>query len=492
MEFKKKVKNFVIPGLDVETASQPINIPIGALLDLLHCEFNVGKMGETIINGGLPQYTGLIGSVNNYKTTIAHFMVCSATAKIIQSQYPTMIETFDTEMSIKPSRLGMLAANVNKNLIEPVKNGAWKVSNPTSISTNEWVAKFEEYVDKKEKDKSIDIEFDAFKDNYTGKTITNKIPTFLEIDTISKFTNEKALDKLADNDLDSSDTNTVFMNIGMFKKKFLLPLPRNLTRANVYAVLTAHVSEKIEMLTGPAMYVRPSKQLQYLKGGDEIEGGTKEFKQTTSLMLQAHTAKLLANKATKQAEYPMDENDKTETDLNTVMITVLRNKSGASGITVPLVVSQSQGVLPTLTEFHYLKEVGKFGIEGNNLSYNIEILPEVKLSRTTVRKKIDNDPILRRAINITSELFQIIMTRAEYREMKYATITPKALYNKIKDMGYEWNKLLDTRGYWLIDQYDLDIDKPFLSTPDIINMYLEEYHPWWYPKDGITNACLNK
>ena len=85
-------------------------------------------------------------------------------------------------------------------------------------------------------------------------------------------------------------------------------------------------------------------------------------------------------------------------------------------------------------------------------------------------------------------MFQIIMTRAEYRDIKYVTITPELLYTKIKDMGYDWNKLLDTRGYWLIDQYDLDIDKPFLSTPDLINMFLEEYHPWWYPKENIKNA----
>ena len=492
MEFKKKVKNFNLTPMETETAQQTINIPVGACLDLLHCEFNKGKMGETIINGGMPQYLGIIGSVNNYKSTLAHYIVCSAMGKIVKSQYPSFIETLDTEMSIKPSRLLSLARNVSEDLVPHVENGCWRVSNASSISTNDWVAKFEDYVDKKEKDKSLDIEIDPFNDNYSGKTVVNKIPTFLEIDTISKFTNEKALDKLSDNDLDSSDTNTVFMNIGMFKKKFLLPLPRNLSRANIYAVLTAHVAEKIDMVTGPAMYVRPSKQLQFLKGGDEIEGGTKEFKQTTSMMLQAHTAKLLSNKATKQAEYPADENDKSETDLNVVTLTVLRNKGGASGISIPLVVSQSQGVQPTLTEFHYLKEVGKYGMEGNDRIYNMVLYPECKLQRTTIRKKIDSDPLLRRAINITSEMFQMIMTRAEYRDIKYITITPEALYTKIKDMGYDWNKLLDTRGYWLIDQYDLEIDKPFLSTPDLINMFLEEYHPWWYPKDNIKNACLDK
>ena len=58
-------------------------------------------------------------------------------------------------------------------------------------------------------------------------------------------------------------------------------------------------------------------------------------------------------------------------------------------------------------------------------------------------------------------------------------------------MGYDWDKLLETRGYPLIDNYNEDYP-PYLSTPDLLDMYLGKYHPWWYPTDGIKNPCLDK
>jgi hypothetical protein len=479
-------KEFKLPGMQVPSADLVINLPIGPLFDLIYCEFSKGKYGETIVNGGLPQYVVIIGSVNNYKTTIMHYLTIAPFSKIIEAGYPSRIDTLDTEMSMKMSRLYQLAEKINPHLADVIKY-SWNLTNTNAIAINDWVAKFEDMVESKDKDKSIDIVFEAFTNPQTDKPVINKIPTFLQLDTFSKFTNDKAYDKLKDNNLDDSGTNTVFLNIGMFKKKFLLPLPRNLARSNTYAVITAHVGEKISMESGPAMYIKPSKQLQYLKGGDEIEGGTKELKQAPNLMFQAHTAKPLVNKGTRQPEYPLYEND-NDTDLNVVILTVLRNKSGHSGISIPAVVSQSEGVLPTLSAFHYLKEVGKWGMGGNNLSYFMVLRPDVKLSRTTVRTKIDNDPILRRAIELTADIFQLIMTRIEYKDIKYL-IPIEKIYTKIKEMGYDWDKLLDTRGYPLIDNYNPEY-KNYLSAPDVLDMYLETYHPYWYPIEGIKNEAI--
>ena len=56
-------------------------------------------------------------------------------------------------------------------------------------------------------------------------------------------------------------------------------------------------------------------------------------------------------------------------------------------------------------------------------------------------------------------------------------------------MGYSWDILLDTRGYPLIDNYNPEY-KPYLSAPDLLDIYLEEYHPFWYPKDGIKNRAI--
>ena len=488
-----KLKKIELPGMDLPDNTTPVNLPLGPLLTLIHCEFLKGKYGETIVNGGLPMYTAVIGSVNNYKTTFMLHIIMMAIVKVVESGYPTQAETLDTEISLKMSRILSLAKYFDDGtgeLIEYIKN-FWHISDTNSISTNDWVTKFDKLCDDKEANKNIEVEYSAYINPINNSVLKNKVPTFIGIDTFTKFTNDKAFTKVSENDLDDSATNTLFMNIGMYKKKFLLSLPRNLARGNIYAVLTAHVGEKINMETGPAMYVRPSKQLQYLKGGDEIEGGTKDFKQGPNIMFQAHTAKPLTIKNNKGVvpEFPTGENDAT-TDLNVVTLTVLRNKSGLSGISIPQVISQSEGFKPWLSAFYYLREVGKFGIGGNNLSYYLELLPDVKLQRTTVRNKIDADPKLRRALEITADAFQLIMTRPEYKDLKYVIPMDK-LYTRLKEFGYDWDVLLNTRSYPLIDNYNPD-SLPYLSTPDLLDMYLGEYHPWWYPVEGITNPCLQK
>ena len=62
--------------------------------------------------------------------------------------------------------------------------------------------------------------------------------------------------------------------------------------------------------------------------------------------------------------------------------------------------------------------------------------------------------------------------------------TPLELYEDIKKLGYDWNVLLNTRGYWLINQYDKDAT-PYLHTVDLLKMRKGLYHPWWYKKSDL-------
>ena len=55
--------------------------------------------------------------------------------------------------------------------------------------------------------------------------------------------------------------------------------------------------------------------------------------------------------------------------------------------------------------------------------------------------------------------------------------TPKELYEDIKKLGYDWNELLDTRGYWTLDQYKNKV--PFLSTVDLLKMRKGIYKPYF-------------
>lgn len=453
-------------------------INVGALLDIPTGSLMVGSKGETFVNGGLGPITAIVGAGNNFKSTILHYMLLSATSKIKEAVDTNMV-TYDTEMNMSLDRLESLASNFDnlKNNIITSDDPIWTIIDKQTPG-NEFAMEVNKYTDAKIAEKRCRVDFQPFTNPYTKKTLNMCIPSFIEIDSLSELEAKSSMDMLA-KDLDSSETNTFAMKQGLFKTKFLSTVPVMATESSTYFLCTAQLGEKNEMKSGPAMFSPPTKELQFLRQGEHIKGVSPKFFFLTHVAMYAHTASALINPNTKLAEYPL-EDESQKTDLNIVRLTQLRCKNGPSGYTVSIIVSQSEGVLPTLTEFHYIKENNRFGIGGSLTNYSLDIYPEVSLSRTTVRSKINKDPKLRRAINILSELFQLKIFQPQlFRDGN--DVTPKQLYEDIKNLGYDWDILLQTRGYWTLDQYDNKV--PFLSVVDLLNMRNNKYHPYFLDKN---------
>lgn len=467
-------------NFNIENKTQPkVYINIGALLDVPTSSLVTGKLGETILNGGLGPITAIVGAGNNFKSTIAHYMTLSAADKVFEAG-GTAITTYDTEDNVSLDRLEELATgfkSIPKHII--TEDGRWTVTNKANMMGNVWDTKvLKPHVDFKKADKGLQIEYGPFKDPYTKTTLKMVIPTFVEIDSVSEFEGETS-NEMLHKDLDGSDTNRFAMVQGLFKSKFVSNLPSMAVGTNTYFVMTAQLGEKLDMRSGPAMYSQPFRNLQYLKAGEHIKGVSPKFFFLMHNAWYAHTAKKLINDSTKLPEYPLGD-DRLETDLNTVTLTQLRGKNGPSGCTVTLVVSQDQGVLPSLTEFHYIKENKRFGLDGNNTNYHLDLYPDVNLSRTTVRNKLNSDSRLRRAVNITAELHQLEAYHKSLQE-DGLMCTPKELYEDLKKLGYDWNMILDTRGYWTLDQYENPT--PYLSTVDLLKMRKGIYQPYFLKED---------
>lgn len=471
-------------GFDKPTKPK-VFINIGALLDIPTGVVVTGIKGETIINGGLGQITALIGRGNVFKSTIAHYMMLSAADKVATSSETEML-TYDTEMNISAERLNMLGSkfeHLPPNLVyQPEKNG-WTVVDKGSYSANDWLIELNKYVEEKSKDKKSVVKTECFLDPYTKQPLEMIVPTFVEIDSLSEFEPESTIDMLS-GDLDSSDTNTFAMKQGLFKTKFFTALPRLAATSSMYALMTAHIGRKIDMATGPAKFTPPTKDLQFLKADEKIKGVSTKFNFLLNNGWYLHTPSLLINQSTKKAEYPKGHSDEQTTDLNIVRLTQLRGKNGPSGYTIELVVSQTEGVLPSLSEFHFIKENNRYGLEGSLTNYHLDLLPDVNLSRTTVRSKLDTDSRLRRAVNITAEMLQLEIFHP-FITTEELKCTPKELYEDIKKLGYDWNQILDTRGYWLIDQYSNPV--PFLSTVDLLKMRKGRYKPYFIKDKGKAN-----
>lgn len=460
--------------------TQPvIYLNTGSFFDIPTGNLVTGARGETIINGGIGsgRILGTVGSGNNFKSTINHYLMLYA-ANTIFATAKTAMTTYDTEINITLDRLDYMAAKFKYIPENPVVDaGVWTITDKSTVTANDWAVNINKYVKNKIADKGSKVTFTAFKDPYTGKPLETIIPTFVEVDSLSEFEGEASINMMT-GDLEDSSTNTFAMKQGMFKHKFLSQLPRLSGSSNTVFLLTAHIGKKIDMATGPAKYQQPSKQLQYLKAGDVIKGVTNKYNYLVNGgSYFAHTATKLINQGTKLPEYPLKNVENDPVELNIVKLTQLRGKNGVSGYTLNVIVSQYEGIELELSQFHHVKENDRWGIVGSVQNYEMVLRPGVKLSRTVVRDKIHADPLLAKAVQFTSDLLQL---HTHHRHLAGLGLlcTPEELYNDIKELGYDWDVLLDTRSWHTPDQYS-DKVQPYLSIVDLLKMRAGLYHPYW-------------
>ncbi len=470
----------LVPGFTPSPVVRAM-INIGALLDIPTGLWHKGIHGENILNGGLGAVTGMVGIGNNFKSTALHYMLLSALSRIVP-MFKTNLSTYDTEINTHEAGLLRLTEGFEefkgKNLFD---EQLWTLTDATIYDANKWFEIFKDFLKDKTTKNKKELEVDSPFIDRDGKLMKMLVPTFGEVDSLTEFKTDSEKKLLDDNELGESGANTFHMRAGLVKTRFLMELPALVGGAYHYIGLVGQLGKEGPAMQQGPMAPPPTKKLQFLKHGDKIKGTTDKFLFATNNCWHSYNASPLINQSTKAAEYPTKGADPIsgDTDLMLVSLRLLRGKSGMSGIVINLVVSQLTGILPGLTEFHFLKETDRYGISGTLQHYALDLYPDCKLQRTTVRSKIEEDAMLRRALNITAEMLQMkLFHRIENMP------TPKELYEKLKEKGYDWNILLATRGWWTInnDQHPT----PFLSTKDLLEMYEGNYHPYWLDDKDFT------
>lgn len=451
--------------------SLPINV--GCLQDIPNSTIVTGAKGEKIILGGYNKIDCEVGPANCFKSTLMNY-IAGAALNVVCADYPelTSLTTYDTEVNGVLDRLENLLSIFPYIPEHPItENGIWIYRTKASDDGDKWAASTLDFLEQRIKDKKV-VPYTAFKDQYNKAEVYKaKVPIFFQIDSWSEFESGDTFNKLMH--MGENNTNTIFATQGLFKTKLFQLLPALTTRANAKFQLTAQIGENIDMATGPAAYIKPTKKLQYLNSGDVIKGVSNKFNYLPSIVYFMSPSKVLKNASTGEQEYPDSAYGAFVQDLNIISITPLRNKAGNSGIGTQLIVSQIEGILPALSEFHFIKEHDRFGLNGTLQHYVLDLYPECKLSRTTIRDKINKDWKLRRCLQITADLLQLQMYKPTY-----VSITPADLYKKIMELGYDWDVLLRTRSYWCIDQYKGN-KPPFLSTLDLVEMVENNKKPYF-------------
>ena len=476
----------------VQSPNIRIMINIGSCLDIPTGSFLKGMYNDNILLGGLGSLTGITGIPNSFKSLITNYMMLSAADKI-ESTAETSMSTYDTEVSTHENRLRSFLSKFSSFCNRDVlTDGTWVVTDKTVYAGNKWYELLKEFLNSKQKNaKSISCTLPFYgRDRETQlKVIT---PTYTSIDSLTHFGTEDVGKMQDENELGESGGNMLHARQGLAKTRLLMELPTIAASSNHFVLITAHMGKDIQLASGP-FAPSPTKKLQHTKLGDKVKGVTDQFLFLMSNFWQTTSASTLINQSTKAPEYPRnpDDNMVNDTDLNIVTLKLLRSKSGPSGVTINIIISQSEGVLPSLTEFHFIKENNRFGISGTLQHYSLDLLPDIKLSRTTIRSKIDDNIQLRRAINITSELLQM---HQYYRHLKEILPTPKELFDDLVKQGFDMNVLLNTRGWYTVNDDKHPI--PRLSTLDLVYMTTkvkelrpqDAYFPFWMNPD----KCLKK
>lgn len=446
---------------------------VGGGFDIPTGYYVTGKYGDSILCGGVPHITGICGPGNSFKSTLSHFFKL----RVLERYMPSLACDYDTEGTVNMTRIKSLA---QQNAPKMLANGGFDdperyvLTNVEMYDGGDFFEAIKTALNERAKaGKKIDT---PFIDPRTKQPIGVFPPALINVDSFSLFQTKNVLKMQEDAEIGTSDQNMIFMRDGVAKTQMLSELPALTSRTGAQFFLTAHLGQQHSL--DPRQ--PPEKKLAFLKADKKIKGVTEKFLFVTNNLWMCDKVQPLINDTTKAPEFPRNQEDdmRGDTDLVMIRVTNLRPKSGAAGIPIEVIASQREGILPSMTEFWNIKRLNKdYGIVGNNRNYSLVLLPEVSLSRTTVRGKIDSDAKLRRALEITNEMCQFFNIYPDID--KDIACTPEMLFNDLIKMGYTWDQLLNTRGYWTFDHYNRKQELMPLTTLDLLNMRAKLYTPWW-------------
>jgi len=460
---------------------------IGALFDIQTGKYYKGKHGESILCGGLNHFTGVAGLPNMFKTVISLFQLGSVMNRVSLA----IMMAHDSENTLSPGRI----QNVFRQFPELfgtdlVDGGRLLFTDATVYNGNEWWNVMREYANDRRNDKSI-LVTTPFVDENTGELIKVPSPTLSFLDSLSGLQTEGIMNMYEKADVGHKDLNMVAMKGAGAKSQLIDQVTGVTGGSGLHILMTAHVGQEYQL----DMYKPNIKRLKFLKGDLKLKKVPENFSFLTANCWYCVSLMPMLD-ADKAPEFPRDDEDdlKGDTDLICINLVNLRGKSGPSGIPFEVVVSQSEGLKPELTEFVYCKGYEYYGIsdkDGNKAkgkpNYRLDLYPQQNLTRKTTRRLLETDPRLQRAMNITAEL---CMMRNLWHDLPEGLLcTPKELYDDIVAAGYDWDLLLDTRGFWLpLEEKGTYADIPFLSTMDLLNMRAGTYRPYWYDKAVSAKA----
>lgn len=469
----------IIPGQFIKPS-----IPVGAGLDIINGEYYTGIHGEQILSGGFSYIYAFAAKGNAFKSTLTEWIIYTAMGRVGAE---TVGIFYDTEFNKKEPRMSILQRGVREVMRQLDKIGAYSLfkagrfvlTDKAAYSGNKFFDFIKDWLTEKRKDKKNMFET-PFVDR-DGKSLFHMLmPTFTALDSLSEFDTDDVASVRDKSELGESEQNILNMRAGLVKSNLLTELPRVTVQATNYTVLVAQIGKNQDI--GAGQHAQPRQQLKFLKASEAIKGATAKFSFATHDCWWCEVATPLWDKD-RFPLFPIsgDKARQDDTDLMRIDMKALRSKGGPSGVTHSIIASQATGIQPELTEWYYLYERKNWGMDvsGSGGAFKaLDLYPDIKVTRNTVRAVIDGDALFRRALTFTTEMAQM---EEHWSWVHYNDIfkSPKQVYEALSARGYDWNVLLNTRGFFVLGG-DKTHPQPYLSTMDLWNMVDGKYHPYWY------------
>lgn len=448
---------------------------VGCGFDIITGKYQTGQYGESLMTGGLAHATGICARANLFKSALLAFFMFR-----VMDRYAKSAGMFYcTEVTSQMMRLQSLLMHLAQESMRDVNlatSPRFAFTDKTMYNGTAWYDMVKEITAPRKKRLKADMGVTPFLE-YDGKFIEIILPLVSGIDSFSLFSTEM-LDAVQDkHSIGEAGRNMDAMSDARTKTQMLMELPTVTAQQGLYMIMTAHMGDKHQL----DPYAPKAKKLSFMNSAISLKNVPEKFTFLPNNVWWIMGLDTLKNQTTKAPEFPRSSSDslKDDTDLQLATMTNLRGKGGPSGFPFDIIISQEEGIKVGLSEFYHLKSYERFGLEGNDKNYQLALCPDINLSRTTVRGKIDDSPRLQRALEIASEMLQ--MKNHWHHLPPGLMCTPQELFTDLKAQGYDWDQLLATRGHWTFDN-----DKqptPFLSTMDLLNMRVKTYRPYWMKRE---------
>lgn len=461
----------------------------GTILDVSAGSFAPGHKGQMILVGGLSPFQCIAALPNMFKTTINVGMMAPMLLAFVKS----ILHAHDTEGTMSDTRIEGLILNALR-LYAPLgyeipeslgSEGRTFFTSQVDYDATQLFDLLKKFAKERKGNKDYIVECELL-DEQTGKPLKMQIPLVSFWDSLSFMQGEAAETMMAEGDIGTSDMNMLAMRANMAKSQIVEQMSTFPHRSGIFISTTAHVGQSYQM--DPR---RPNvRTLRYLADNIKLKRVPENLSFITGNCYVITRLQPMLTNGAPEFPYVPGENTK-DTDLVEVTMINMRGKYGPSNIPLTMVVSQRDGLLPYLSNYMYLKENDRYGFIGNMQNYVFALTPDIKVQRTNLRQKFRENYHMQVGVYHLMNMHWMISRWDENKLPVKYHCTPEELYEQIKDRGYDWNLLLNTR-FFFGEIVEGKGHVNYLSTLDLLKMRLGEYHPYWYPVKQKDLVAVDK